>query len=44
MQVPLKQEKIQLPRHLAELSIGSGGLEMFEIDMQLNYLDGFKGY
>ena len=30
--------KIQPPRHLAKLSIWSGGLGIFDIDPQLNYI------
>ena len=35
---PLEQEKIQPPRHLAQLSIWMIGLGILDIDTQLNYL------
>ena len=38
MQLPLKQEKIQPPRHLAKISIWKGGLGIFDIGKQLNYI------
>ena len=38
MQLPLEQEKIQPPRHLAKLSNWRGGLGISDIDTQLNYI------
>ena len=38
MQLPLEQEKVQPPRHPAKLSIWRGGLGLFDIDTQLNYI------
>ena len=38
MQLPLKQEKIHPPRHLAKISIWKGGLGIFDIGKQLNYI------
>ena len=38
MQLPLKHEKIQPPRHLAKISIWRGGLGIFDIGKQLNYI------
>ena len=34
----MKQEKIQTPRYLAKLFIWRGGLGIFDIDTQLNYI------
>ena len=34
----MKQEKIQTPRHRAKLLIWRGGLGIFDIDTQLNYI------
>ena len=34
----MKQEKIQTPRYLAKLFIRRGGLGIFDIDTQLNYI------
>ena len=39
IQFPLEQEKIQPPSHLAKLSIWRGGLGIFDIDTQLNYMN-----
>ena len=38
MQFPLEQEKTQTPRHLIKLSIWRGGLGIFDIETQLNYI------
>ena len=38
IQPPLEQKKIQLPRHIAKLSIWRGRLGIFDIDKQLNYI------
>ena len=38
MQLPLKHEKIQPPRHLAKISIWRGGLGIFDTGKQLNYI------
>ena len=47
MQFPLVQEKIQPPRHLAQISIWRDRLGISDIDTQLNYIkikNGFKDY
>ena len=38
MQFPLGQEKIQPPRHLAQISIWRDRLGISDIDTQLNYI------
>ena len=47
MQFPLGQEKIQPPRHLAQISIWRDRLGISDIDTQLNYIkikNGFKDH
>ena len=39
MRFPLEQEKIPLPRHLAQLSIWTIGLRILGIEAQLNSLE-----
>ena len=38
MQLPLEKKKMQPSRHLVEISISRGGLGIFDIDTQLNYI------
>ena len=38
IQFPLKQEKVQLPNHLAQLSIWRGVLRILDIDTQFNFI------